>query len=385
MVNFIYPNEAEILWSILIILYPFFSGLVAGSYIVSVLYYVFNIPQLKSISKFSLLTVLSFLIILPIPVALHLGQPLRGIEILTTPQSGSAMSGFGIIYITFLIIMISQLWFEFRKDIISYAESNKGLKKLFYNILSLGSLDKNEQDFATDKKIMKTLSAIGIPVSIILTGYVGFLFGGIKASPWWATPLMPVIFIMSGFVSGTSLLFLLFVVSNKIRHRQQDHAANHILLKWIFGFLFVDVSFELLELIYMRYESMDSWPYVLILLTEKIPIPYFGLQLIAGGIIPLILIGLLLLFKAKSNIKINIGTLSSILILIGVFAMRYSVVIGGQLLSKSNRGFAEYHPELWGREGLLIAVVIMIIPYIILVTLINILPPWEDTAPKIKK
>lgn len=299
-------------------------------------------------------------------------------EIFTTPQSNSAMAGFGIIYMIYMIILFTEIWFEFRRDMIMFARSGKGLKKFWYTLMTLGALDINEKDFLRDKKIVKVLSVIGIPTAVILHGYVGFLFGGIKASPWWATPLMPVIFLMSAIVSGTALLFLLYTISTKLRHKQIDYGTTNSLLNWLFGFLLIDLSFEFLELIFMRYEANESWPFLLKMLTEKIPIQFFGIQLGMGGIIPLLLIGLALLFKAKSSTKLKIGLISSVLISIGVFAMRYNVVIGGQILSKSLRGFAEYNPELWGLEGLIVAAGLIIFPYILLVIFVYILPPWED-------
>lgn len=378
MSGFIFPNETEILWSVLIILYPYITGLVAGAFIVSALYQVFDIKQLKSVARLSLLTALAFLFVAPLPLLFHLGQPLRALEIFITPQANSAMAGFGVIYIIYLIILISEIWFEFRRDMIMRAISGKGLKKILYTVMTLGALDLDEKAFLTDKKIIKTLSVLGIPTAVILHGYVGFLFGGIKASPWWATPLMPVIFLMSAIVSGTALLFLLYVISTKLRHKKLDYSTTNSLLNWLFGFLLIDLSFEFLELIFMRYEANESWPFVLMMLTEKIPIQFFGIQLIAGGLVSLILIGLVLLIKVKSTTKVMVGILSSILISIGVFAMRYNVVIGGQILSKSIRGFVDYNPELWGKEGLLVAVALMIFPYVLLVIFSYILPPWED-------
>ena len=40
--GFAYPNELEVGWSILIVLYPYVTGLVAGAFIVSSLYHVFG-------------------------------------------------------------------------------------------------------------------------------------------------------------------------------------------------------------------------------------------------------------------------------------------------------------------------------------------------------
>jgi predicted membrane protein len=65
-----------------------------------------------------------------------------------------------------------------------------------------------------------------------------------------------------------------------------------------------------------------------------------------------------------------------VLALIGIFAMRWNVVIGGQLFSKSFLGYTTYKMGVATREGLLPAVVLMILPFVILALLIRLLPPW---------
>ena len=69
---------------------------------------------------------------------------------------------------------------------------------------------------------------------------------------------------------------------------------------------------------------------------------------------------------------------AGVLTLIGIFAMRWNVVIGGQLFSKSFLGYTTYKMALATREGLLPAIVLMILPFVILAVLIKLLPPWPS-------
>jgi hypothetical protein len=50
------------------------------------------------------------------------------------------------------------------------------------------------------------------------------------------------------------------------------------------------------------------------------------------------------------------------LVLIGVFAMRGKVVIGGQLFSKSFLGYTTYKIGFVAKEGLLTAIVLTLLP-----------------------
>ena len=45
--GFLFPNEIEVHWSLMIVLYPYITGLVAGAFIVSSLYHVFGKEELK--------------------------------------------------------------------------------------------------------------------------------------------------------------------------------------------------------------------------------------------------------------------------------------------------------------------------------------------------
>ena len=49
--GFIYPNEVELQWSVLIVLYPFLTGLVAGAFILASLQRVFRVEAVKPIAR----------------------------------------------------------------------------------------------------------------------------------------------------------------------------------------------------------------------------------------------------------------------------------------------------------------------------------------------
>ncbi len=378
MAGFIYPNEGVVVWDLLIVIYPYITGLVAGAFVVSSLYHVFGLKTLKPVARFSLVTALAFLIVTPLPLLIHLGRPERALEMFLTPNLTSAMSAFGYIWLLYLLLVLVEVWLVFRPDIVRYAGSSEGLQKTIYSTLALGVYDISEESLAIDKKLIKALSFIGIPAAFLLHGYVGFIFGAVKANPWWSTPLMPVIFLLSAIVSGIALLIVMYVIVMKIRKAPLDHSCLRSMSLWLWGFLSISVVLEGLEVFTMLYESEESWGIVSQLLTEKIAISYFGIQFIIGAVLPLFILGGVEFSKLEENVKASIRVLSASLVLVGVFAMRWNVVIGGQLISKSLRGFTSYSPHLLGIDGILVAVVLMILPFIIFAVLIYLLPPWRE-------
>jgi Ni/Fe-hydrogenase subunit HybB-like protein len=376
--GFIYPNEAEIQWSVLIVLYPYITGLVAGAFIASSLYHVFGKKEIRPVARFALLTALSFLLVATMPLLTHLGHPERGIEIMFTPHLTSAMSGFGYIYSFYLMIVVLEIWLSFREDIVKTAINSNGWKKLLYSGLSLFSYDLSEKALHDDEKLAKKLAIIGIPSAAFLHGYVGFIFGGIKANPWWSTPLMPIIFLMSAIVSGIALLILLYIISMIVRKHSIDHKCIQSLAHYLWIFLILDFTLEMLEIISMKYESLERIEIINTLLSDKIAFTFYGVQLTLGIFIPFILLLAAGLMKNRETLKLIMISISSILVVIGVFAMRWNVVIGGQEISKSLSGTMTYVPKFFDMEGVLPAIIILIIPFVILYVVTKILPPWKD-------
>ena len=65
------------------------------------------------------------------------------------------------------------------------------------------------------------------------------------------------------------------------------------------------------------------------------------------------------------------------MLLLQVLFMRWNVVIGGQLVSKSMRGFTEYFPGIFEREGLIVSGLIIIIPFLLLRQFDKIFPFFQ--------
>src|SRR6476619_7807788 len=131
--GFIYPNEAELQWSILIALYPFITGPVAGAFILASLERVFKVEAVRPTYRLALLTALAFLLVAPLPLQLHLGHPERSFEMYTTPHSSSAMAMFGFVYLWYLtVVLLLEIWLEYRSDIVRLAYTTSGPQRWLY-------------------------------------------------------------------------------------------------------------------------------------------------------------------------------------------------------------------------------------------------------------
>ncbi len=384
MGNFFYPNEVNIQWDLLIVIYPYITGLVAGAFIVSSLYHVFGVTRLKSVARFSLVTALAFLLVAPIPLVVHLGRPERALEMFLRPNFTSAMSGFGYIWTFYLILVLAEVWLVFRPDIVRSANNTTGNKKKLYSVLALGSYDVSEKALAQDHKLIKILAAVGIPVACLLHGYVGFIFGGIKANPWWSSPLMPIIFLVSAVVSGIALLVVMYIVVTRLRRATIDRTCVNQLVFWLGGFLTLAIAIEGLELLNRVYQADESWNILAQLISQRLEVSYVVVQYGLGMILPLILLATVTLFKFKDRVRLAVQFLASGAILVGVLAMRWNVVIGGQLASKSERGLLDFTPPLGGLDGIITAAIILMLPLVIFGVISALIPPWREAQTEIQ-
>jgi Ni/Fe-hydrogenase subunit HybB-like protein len=362
----------------MIALYPYITGLVAGAFIVSSLYHVFGDKDLKPVGNMALVAALCFIMFCMTPLLFHLGQPFRCFNIMFTPNLMSAMSIFGYICFFYMGILLVEIWLVFREDIVKRSKEGFVVKRWFYALLALGVTEMTDESRALDKKIIGVLAAVGIPSACILHGYVGFIFGAVKSNPWWSTPLMPLIFLLSAIVSGIAVLILMYMIAMKLTGRAVSVPCIQALCKYFWGFLIVDVTLEGLEVLTMGYEGEESWGILSQLMTGKLAFSYIWIQGLIGSLIPLVLLGIVSLRPLKDRTKVLFATFSAVLILIQVFAMRWNVVIGGQLFSKSLRGFTDYNLTLLGKEGLLMSLVLFSLPFITFYICTLILPIFKD-------
>lgn len=382
--GFMYPNEMELQWSVLIVLYPFITGLVAGAFILASLQRVFKVEAVKPTYRLALLTALAFLLVAPLPLQLHLGHPERSFEMFLTPHTTSAMAMFGFVYLWYLLaVLVIELWLEYRPYIVERARGARGVLGRFYKLLTLGSYNVSPAALALDDRIGRIITVIGIPSAFLLHGYVGFIFGSVKANPWWSTPLMPIVFLFSAIVSGIAAVLLIYMVYCLARSIPLDMPCLDTMARYLYYLFLIDFSLEMLDLVHRIYEADESFKSLDFMVQTRLYGSQVILQIVVGTLAPLGLLALTQLVALSERARKGIYTLAAALTLIGIFAMRWNVVIGGQLFSKSFLGYTTYKMEFATREGLLPAILLMILPFVILWALVRLFPPMlEEGSPR---
>jgi Ni/Fe-hydrogenase subunit HybB-like protein len=391
MQGYIYPNEYELQWSLLIVIYPYITGLVAGAFILASLAKVFHVKEVEPTYRLSLLTALAFMLVAPLPLLAHLGHPFRSYEMFLTPNPRSAMAMFGFVYAWYLAVVLQlEVWFAYREDLVTWARQERGWKKWMHYAMTLGATDVSERALRFDRIAGRWITIIGIPSAFLLHGYVGFLFGSVKANPWWSSVLMPVVFLFSAIVSGIALMLVLYMVTTLVRNKPIDMPCMDKLGAFLFYALVVDFSLEALDFIHRLYESEESITILSSLIESRLFISMIVLQMLIGTLIPMVALGTVSpalqrrgLVRVAPELRRLIYFVAAILIQIGIFSIRWNVVIGGQLFSKSLRGLTVYKLQLLGGEGLAVGMAILALPFLILYVLVKVLPPWpRDEEPE---
>ncbi|MEE8393171.1 MAG: NrfD/PsrC family molybdoenzyme membrane anchor subunit [Rhodospirillales bacterium] len=384
--NYIFPNNVHVEWSLMIVIYPYITGLIAGAFVVSSMYHVFGVKEFKPIANFSLIVAFCFALFAGVPLLVHLGQPQRAYQIYTTPHLTSAMSIFGYVYTSYLILLMIEIWVIYRKHFIEMANTDKGPLKWVWPILTLGITKYNPQSAPHDKKFAKFLAGIGIPWACLLHGYVGFLFGSVKAVAWWATPLQPFIFLSSAIVSGMAMLFVMYIVIMWAKGRDYDENLVKKFMISLWMAFILDYSLELLELAFVSYEHGLHWAQIKPLLLGPLYNSYVLGQMGLLSISPLLILGTVSLLDIRGKALIYLSSLGSLMLVFQVLMMRFNVVVGGQLISKSERGFVDYQWEFLTREGLFPAMLIMAAPFVAYYIISRFIPIFEgksmDTEPR---
>ena len=169
---------------------------------------------------------------------------------------------------------------------------------------------------------------------------------------------------------------LLYMLMMWARRQTIDMDCVDTVARYLFYTFLIDFGLEMLDLIHRIYEADDSFRSLDFMVHTKLYFSHIVVQIALGTIAPIALLALTQVLRMPAVLRKRIYVTAGCLTLLGIFAMRWNVVIGGQLFSKSFLGYTTYKMGLVTREGLLMAIVLTALPFAILWVLVKVLPPW---------
>jgi Ni/Fe-hydrogenase subunit HybB-like protein len=188
---------------------------------------------------------------------------------------------------------------------------------------------------------------------------------------------MPIVFLFSAIVSGVALVMLMYVAATRIRRVPLDMNCLDTIARYLFYAFIIDFSLEMLDLIHRIYEADESFKSLDFMVQTRLFTSQVVLQIVLGTVVPIAMLAVTQLVRLGDATRRRIYVTAGVLTLVGIFAMRWNVVIGGQLFSKTFLGYTTYKMDFATREGLLPAILLLVAPFVILAVLVRLLPPWE--------
>ncbi|HHJ06480.1 MAG TPA: hypothetical protein ENK24_03160 [Anaerolineae bacterium] len=307
-------------WGLWVAAYIYFIGLSAGAFLLSALVYVFQIQILKPIGKLALFTALATLVAALFSIWLDLGHPLRAWRMIFKTNFGSMMGWMAWLYSAYFLLLLIELWFAIRADLVACA-GEASFKGKLCNFLTFGRKDTSSEAVAKDMKTLRVLGTIGVPLAVAFHGGVGALFGVVGARPVWNSGITPIIFLVGALTSGAALLTFIVAIWGPDRGSESHRKLLVFLGQITLGLLLFDLLLEWAEYSTSLYAAIPAH-------TASLRLILFGdywwvfwiVHLLIGSLIPV----LLLLF-ARRNVA-AIATAGA-LIAITFLSVRLNIVI----------------------------------------------------------
>ncbi len=291
-VNIVYNVEHELPFGLLIANYFYLTGLSAGSFVLSTLAYGFGVARYRPLGKVGIVLATLLLILAPVNLFVDLEQPLRFWHLFLYLRITSPIT-----WGSFLLVLYP-------------------LNCMVYGYFM----------FIGDPKKTKFFGLMGIPLALLVHGYTGFILALGKARVLWNTAIMPPIFLISAMVSGIALMILVVTIKGYFfsDERRVDTALCFDLGRMLAWTIVADLAFITTDILVLLTSHKEAYLAAMMLLNGGMSHLFIGVEVILGSIIPLFL----LLFPLTKN-RLSFVILSAILVMIGIFAMRYIMVVGG--------------------------------------------------------
>lgn len=324
-------------WGLWVSFYIFFLGLSAGSFLLSTLVYVFGMKRLEPAGPLALLQALGCLVLGGFLIVMDLGHPERVYKVLTSMNPSSVMGWMGIFYNVYIAVVLAELYFALRPRLVE-----RGKASAFYRLLALGSTRADEASVARDRRWLRALGILGIPVAITVHGGVGVIFAVAKARPGWFSGLFPIVFLVSALASGGALLTFLVAAFSRLDGERKRQVVRD-LARLSFGILAFGMLLLASEMLVTLYGNV---PHESAAWKLTIGGPYWWVfwfvQIGAGFAVPLLLI-------FAKPLRENICALGAagFLMVTGIVGERMNLIVPAQILPVFPELSHAYPHERW--------------------------------------
>jgi dimethyl sulfoxide reductase membrane subunit len=286
-------------WGLYIFTFAFFVGLSAGGLIVASAAEVFGVASLKPLARIGVLTAAACVAIAAMTIIPDLGRPERVYNLFLHPRWSSPLVWDVLIILVYFV----------------------------FAVVDLGAMTTRGRSPAGRARTLRILAYVGLPTAVLLHAITAWIFGLQISRPLWNTALMAPLFVTSAVLSGTALVTLVVLAANRFDRFELTRATRDALCTLMAVTLAIDlflVGSDYLTIIWGNVPrdraALDlilpggSWQWL------------FWLEWVVGGAIPF-----LLLVVPRARRSFAAVAAASALVLVGVYAFRIELVVGGML------------------------------------------------------
>ena len=328
-------------WGLWVAAYIYFIGLSAGAFLLSTLVYVVRIKKLENIGKLALFTAFACLVAALISIWLDLGHEFRVYRVILHPNFASMMSWMGILYSAYFAVVLVELWFATRVDLIETSRSGKGGSAVLAKLLSFGSTATSAEAKARDARVLRVLGTVGVPLAIAFHGGVGALFGVVGSRPHWHSGLTPIAFLVGALASGGALLAVATYLWGQDEGENQLDDVMRFLGKVVLALVLFDFLLEISEILVGLYPGIpaESIP-LTALLTGPHWYVFWIIHVLLGVALPAVILFSVAVPAAKpGRLAGGAVAVACLLVVVTFMAVRLNIVIPAQI-----------NPEIAGLE-----------------------------------
>ena len=373
-------SNEKVVWTIGIAMYIYLSGMSAGSFILGATADAFGKDRYRPLAKLGVVSALLLLAIAPIFLILDLSQPTRAYYTMLYPNPTSVMSWGVFLLSIYGLVCAIYAWILFRPDVVRLIDRvpHLSIRGLLQQLLKIGGMyDLDEAAMARDRRWAKVVASIGTGLALGLAGYTGFILAVVAARDVWHSAMIPVLFLFSALVSGTALLLILLVIKDRFFSAPDERTDDELVkdLGVRLRHLFVeDVAFLVFWLMTLNFSGVTGKDSLWLFTQGPFQDTFLGVQIFIGSLIPLLII------YSRFGQSVTGMVSAAFLILVGIAAMRYNIVIGGQALPMSRGELVEY--TLSPFETVVVCAIFVVLGLLFLVALrvLPLGPPYRATT-----
>jgi len=362
----------ELIWGLPVVAKYLFGGLSAGAFVTYYLWQGFGLARFRPLAKLAWISAAVFGLVIPIPIFAHLGQPARFANLLTAFHWSSPMSWAGPILIMYIVVVLINGRFFFYSDVVLAHRAATGVRKRILRILLITRPPAGEIPIGSQVGL-KITGALGF-VLVMFFGYSGLELGIIPSRPLWANPINPLMFLLTGIISGIAWVLLLWIALERRRGAPSDAEAGVLRSLLLPGLIGLFLALNAISYVSLSFSPPEVQPAVLLLASGDLATLFVGVGLVLGGLFP----ALLFVGNAARAVPLrSLAAVSASLTLVGTFAQKYGFLAAGQFFEAPTGGtFA----SVWPTSGEIVEFLALLALVYFLFQLALWISPWRKAV-----